>query len=250
MERSYNWDPATITGKMDGTGSIVPADKIAGVEAALWADRAYEGSSSLPTPATRWPEPHAYADYMSFPRLPALAEVGWTPQAARDWKDFRQRLAQHAPRWTAAGIAYHPAPGVPWPGTVRTVEGVHTIETEGVALDSAGSTSDGTDLVLWAPNRGNNQTWTIAPQSDGTYTVTSKTSNKCAEATGGAGTTVVQRTCNGQPTQRWKINPIGDDHTIASAGSGLLLTAGSATNGAKATVQSDTGSALQRWYIG
>ncbi|MFI6986701.1 family 20 glycosylhydrolase [Embleya sp. NPDC050154] len=250
VERSYNWDPATITGKMDGTGSIVPADRIAGVEAALWADRAYEGSSSLPTPTTRWPEPHAYADYMSFPRLPALAEVGWTPQAARDWKNFRQRLAQHGQRWTAAGIAYHPAPGVPWPGTVRTVEGVHTIETEGVALDSAGSTSDGTDLVMWASNRGNNQTWTIAPQSDGTYTVTSKTSNKCAEATGGAGTTVVQRTCNGQPAQRWKITPIGDDHTIASAGSGLLLTAGSATNGAKATVQSDTGSALQRWYIG
>ncbi|MED7948388.1 family 20 glycosylhydrolase [Streptomyces sp. BE20] len=250
VQRSYEWDPATITGKMDGTGSIVPAKKIAGVEAALWADRAYEGSGSLPTPSTKWPEPQAYADYMSFPRLPALAEVGWSPQSARDWDGFRQRLAQHGPRWTAAGIAYHAAPGIPWPGTVRTVEGVHSLEAGGVALENGGSSSDGSDLLMWAPNRGNNQTWTIAPQSDGTYTLTNKSSGKCAEATGGAGSTVVQRACNGQTGQRWKITPTANDrHTITSAGTGLLLTAASAANGAKATQQPDTGSTLQRWSV-
>ncbi len=250
VQRSYDWDPATITGKVDGSGSIVPAQKIAGVEAALWADRAYEGSGDLPTPTTRWPEPQAYADYMSFPRLPALAEVGWSPQSARDWNGFRQRLAQQGPRWTAAGIGYHPAPGIPWPGIVKTVEGVHSVETGGIALENGGSTSDGSDLLMWAPNRGGNQTWTIAPQSDGTYTMTNKTSGKCAEATGSAGSTVVQRTCDGQTGQRWKIAPTDNDQsTITSAGTGLLLTAASAANGAKATQQPDTGSALQRWSI-
>ncbi|MGV9270530.1 family 20 glycosylhydrolase [Kitasatospora sp. NPDC003701] len=250
VQRSYDWDPATVTGKLDGTGAIVPAQKIAGVEAALWADRAYEGSNALPTPATTWPTPQAYADYMSFPRLPALAEVGWSPQSARDWNGFRQRLAQQGPRWTAAGIGYYAAPGIPWPGVVRTVEGVHTIVTGGIALENGGSASDGSDLLMWATNRGNNQTWTIAPQSDGTYTMTNKSSGKCAEATGGAGATVVQRACDGRTAQRWRITPTADDQsTITSAGTGLVLTAASTANGAKATQQPDTGSVLQHWTI-
>ncbi|MEK2491467.1 family 20 glycosylhydrolase [Kitasatospora purpeofusca] len=256
VQRSYAWDPETVTGKLDGTGAIVPAGQIAGVEAALWADRAYEGSNELPTSSTRWPAPQDYADYMSFPRLPALAEVGWSPQSARDWSSFRQRLAQHGQRWTAAGIGFHAAPGVPWPGTVRTVEGEHGIvvgNVDGVGLENAGSTSDGTDLVLWAPNRGPKQTWTVAAQSDGTYTMANKASGKCAEASGSAaGATVVQRTCDAARTgQRWRITdrPNDDRHSIASAVGGLVLTAGSATNGAKVTLQPDTGSALQTWAV-
>ncbi|MFJ4682453.1 family 20 glycosylhydrolase [Streptomyces sp. NPDC088789] len=249
VQRSYEWDPTTATAKLDGTGSVVPADQIAGVEAALWADRAYEGSNALPTPATRWPSATEYAEYMSFPRLPALAEVGWTPQAGRDWKNFRQRLAQHGPRWTAAGIGYHPAPGIPWPGTVKTVEGAHSVVTGGKALDNRGSTSEGTAMVLYAPNRGSNQTWTFTKQSDGTYTLTNKTSGKCAEASGGAGTAVVQRACNSEAAQRWKVTERGDgDYTLASTG-GLLLTGASATNGAAVTVQENTGSPLQSWSI-
>ncbi|MCX5214478.1 family 20 glycosylhydrolase [Kitasatospora sp. NBC_00240] len=251
VQRSYEWDPATSTAKPDGTGAVVPAKKIAGVEAALWADRAYEGSNALPTPTTRWPEPQDYADYMSFPRLPALAEVGWSPQSARDWNSFRQRLAQQGPRWTAAGIGYYAAPGIPWPGVVKTVEGAHSVETGGKALDNpGGSTSDGTEPVLWSPNRGANQTWTFTPQGDGTYTMLNKSSGKCAEATGGAGAAVVQRTCDNQTGQRWRITPADNDrYTIAAAGSGLLLTAASATNGAKVTQQPDTGSTLQRWSV-
>ncbi|MFJ1709431.1 family 20 glycosylhydrolase [Kitasatospora sp. NPDC088346] len=250
VRRSYEWDPATVTGTMDGTGPLVPAKNIAGVEAALWADRAYEGSGSLPTPKTNWPVPQAYADYMSFPRLPAIAEVGWSPQSVRGWNGFRQRLAQQGPRWTAAGIGYFAAPGVPWPGTVTTVEGTHSIETGGVALENAGSTSDGSDLLMWTPNRADAQTWTITAQSDDTYTLTNKRSGKCAEATGGPGTAVVQRTCNGRTAQRWKATPTNfDQYTITSAGTGLVLTATASVKGAKATQQPDTDTALQHWTI-
>ncbi|MED7947702.1 family 20 glycosylhydrolase [Streptomyces sp. BE20] len=250
VQRSYEWDPATVTGKMDGTGSIVPAKKIAGVEAALWADHAHEGSIKDPNSNIRWPEPQDYADYMSFPRLPAIAEVGWSPQSIRSWEGFRQRLAQEGMRWKAAGIGYYAAPGIPWPGTVRTVEGVHTIETRGIALENGGSSSDGSDLLVWLTNRGDKQSWTIATQSDGTYTIANKASGKCAEAAGAAGSTIVQRACNGQTAQRWKITPANfDRYTITSAASGLALTVASATKGAKATQQPDTGSELQRWSI-
>lgn len=134
---------------------------------------------------------------------------------------------------------------------MKVVEGAHSVETGGKALDNpGGSTSDGTGLVLWAPNRGSSQTWTFTRQSDGSYTMTNKTSGKCAEVTGGPGAVVVQRTCGNQADQRWKVIPLDDgEHTITSASSGLLLTAAAASNGATVTQQESSGSALQRWTI-
>ncbi|MET9735065.1 family 20 glycosylhydrolase, partial [Streptomyces sp. NPDC006458] len=115
VQKAYDWDPTTTTAKPNGSASVVPADKIAGVEAALWADRAYSPSTSLPTSTSQFPEPSVYADLMSFPRLPAIAEIGWSPQSTHDWKKFRVRLAEQGPRWTAAGIGYYRASDVPWP---------------------------------------------------------------------------------------------------------------------------------------
>ena len=51
---------------------------------------------------------------MALPRLPALAEVAWTPQALRSWPDFRLRLAGQARYWTAQHLSYTPTPDVPW----------------------------------------------------------------------------------------------------------------------------------------
>ncbi|MFE2726925.1 family 20 glycosylhydrolase [Kitasatospora sp. NPDC059327] len=251
VQRSYEWDPATVTGKLDGTGVIVPAQNVAGVSAALWADRAYEGSNALPNSGTRWPEPKDYADFMSFPRLPALAEVAWSPQSARDWTSFRQRLGQHGQRWTAAGIGFYAAPGVPWAGTVRSLEGVHGIQTGSVTLEIGGATADGSELVMWAPNRGPKQLWTVAARSDGTYTLANTSDGKCVEASGEPGAVAVQRTCDGRPGQRWTISGLSNDdrYTIASANGGLLLTAASDGNGAKVTLQPNTGSALQTWTV-
>ena len=45
-------------------------------------------------------------DAMAFPRLCALAEVLWSPKAARDWGDFQSRLPQHLTRLEALGVAY------------------------------------------------------------------------------------------------------------------------------------------------
>jgi hexosaminidase len=43
-------------------------------------------------------------EYMAFPRIIGIAEVGWTPQAQRSWADFDHRLQLQWPRLTALGI--------------------------------------------------------------------------------------------------------------------------------------------------
>ncbi|RIV35669.1 beta-N-acetylhexosaminidase [Micromonospora radicis] len=93
VPRAYDWDPGDhLAG--------VPAEAVLGIEAPLWTE-------SVTT--------RAEVEFMLFPRLPAIAELAWSPRSRHDWADFRQRLAGHGPRWTAAGIAYHRAPEVPWP---------------------------------------------------------------------------------------------------------------------------------------
>jgi len=53
-------------------------------------------------------------EYLAIPRLPALAEVGWTPQSARNWESFRTRVATHAPRWNFLGVNYYRSPQIAW----------------------------------------------------------------------------------------------------------------------------------------
>nr|WP_272924282.1 MULTISPECIES: beta-N-acetylhexosaminidase [unclassified Streptomyces] len=93
VRRSYDWDPATY---LEG----VPEDAVIGVEAPLWTE-------TLSTPA--------HLDYMAFPRLPGIAELGWSPAATHDWDTYKVRLAAQAPRWDALGIGYYASPQVPWP---------------------------------------------------------------------------------------------------------------------------------------
>jgi len=89
---SYSWDPATL---MEGVGE----DSILGVEAPLWTE----------TLATI-----REVESMAFPRLAAIAEIGWSPQAARDWDDFKLRLGGQGPRWQAMGVNFYRSPQVPW----------------------------------------------------------------------------------------------------------------------------------------
>ena len=46
----------------------------------------------------------ARVEHMAFPRLSALAEVAWSPKAARDYEGFLQRLAPQMRRFEQAGI--------------------------------------------------------------------------------------------------------------------------------------------------
>jgi len=46
------------------------------------------------------------AEYMSFPRLCALAEVAWSSPERRHWRDFSQRLEAHLKRLSQLGVNY------------------------------------------------------------------------------------------------------------------------------------------------
>lgn len=94
VRRSYDWDPGAY---LEG----LPASSVRGVEAPLWTE----------TVATT-----ADIDYLTFPRLPGAAELGWSPAATHDWDAYKVRLAAQAPRWDALGIGYYRSPQVPWPG--------------------------------------------------------------------------------------------------------------------------------------
>jgi hexosaminidase len=92
VERSYDWDPAD---RLPG----IAEQALLGVEAPLW-------SETLRTPAD--------VQFMALPRLTAIAEIGWTPRAARDWQSFRERVAAFGPRWTAQGVNYFRSPEIDW----------------------------------------------------------------------------------------------------------------------------------------
>lgn len=91
--RSYDWDPASYL-------AGAPADSVLGVEAPMW-------SETLST--------SDQVEYMAFPRLPGIAELGWSPASTHDWEDYRERIATQAPRWDALGIDYYGSPQIPWP---------------------------------------------------------------------------------------------------------------------------------------
>lgn len=92
VRRAYDWDPGShVTG--------VPEAAVLGMEAPLWT----ESITSL-----------AEIEFMLFPRLPAIAELGWSPRATHDWAGFRDRLARHGTRWATAGVTFHRSPEIPW----------------------------------------------------------------------------------------------------------------------------------------
>ena len=92
LRTAYDWNPATY---MKG----VSEQAITGVEAALWTETVQNMTA---------------AQYLVMPRLPAIAEVAWSPQSAREWESFRTRLAAHAARWRLIGINYYASPQVAW----------------------------------------------------------------------------------------------------------------------------------------
>ena len=63
--------------------------RVLGVQANLWTEHVRR---------------EAWAEAMAFPRAAALAEVAWTPPAARRWDDFTARLAVAIRRDQAAGL--------------------------------------------------------------------------------------------------------------------------------------------------
>jgi N-acetyl-beta-hexosaminidase len=92
VRQAYDWDP----------DRLVPGsrpDAILGIEAPLWSETIVNIRD---------------AEYLAFPRLAALADLAWSPAASHDWRAFRARLGEQAPRWTALGINFYRTREIVW----------------------------------------------------------------------------------------------------------------------------------------
>ena len=92
LHSAYDWDPATL---VPGIGE----SSILGVESPLWAE-------SLIT--------RQDYEYLAFPRLLAIAELGWSPRDVIGWDGFRRRIAVHGARLAALGVNFARVPEVNW----------------------------------------------------------------------------------------------------------------------------------------
>lgn len=82
LSDSYNYDPVPDS---------VDEKYILGGQGNLWT----ESVNTL-----------RHAQYMTWPRSLALAEVYWSPKSKRNWDSFINRMEAHYPRMDAAGIKY------------------------------------------------------------------------------------------------------------------------------------------------
>jgi hexosaminidase len=92
VKDAYDWDPAEVMAGVSETD-------ILGVEAALWTET-----------IRRMEE----IETMIFPRLTAVAEIGWSARANRDWQDYRKRLGRLGKWLDARGIHYYHSPQIDW----------------------------------------------------------------------------------------------------------------------------------------
>jgi hexosaminidase len=142
VDQFYNWDPGSyVTGVTDRN--------VIGVEGALWTETVVNLSQ---------------ADYMVYPRLPALAEVAWSPKADRTstsspaYQDFLVRLAAQGGRWLAAGQNFYPSTEVPWRLDL----------TPRARLAASGGSFSGAVATLAAPGRAASAIQATIAWGDGT----------------------------------------------------------------------------------
>jgi hexosaminidase len=88
---AYAWDPGSYLTGLD------PA-AVLGVECPLWTETVRSIRD---------------VEYLLLPRLPALAELAWSPVASA-WDDLSARLAAESTRWARLGADFFAAPDVPW----------------------------------------------------------------------------------------------------------------------------------------
>lgn len=92
VQTAYEWDPADVIAGL-------PAAQVVGVEAPLWTETVRTLND---------------IEYMVFPRLPGINEIGWSPVQGRAWEEYRVRLASHAARLEGLGIGFYRSPQVGW----------------------------------------------------------------------------------------------------------------------------------------
>ena len=105
----YQADPET---EPLAIGGLTPLEKVYAFEPTPVELTEEEARHVLGAQGNVWTEyikTPEHAEYMSIPRISALAEVVWSRKEARDWQDFLRRLEQLFKRLDAMGVNYCPA---------------------------------------------------------------------------------------------------------------------------------------------
>jgi hexosaminidase len=87
---AYNWDPQDLV-------KGIKKENILGIEGPMWTE----------TISNR-----ADFEYMLFPRITAVAEIGWSPQEKRNWENYQRKLKDHYLRWDQMNINYYKSPQI------------------------------------------------------------------------------------------------------------------------------------------
>lgn len=85
LKNTYNYRPESFGVTKDNVANVL------GVEGTIW---------------TEWMRTEERVEMMAFPRTQALAEVGWTPEDKRDFKNFKARLDMQKPVLEKLDINY------------------------------------------------------------------------------------------------------------------------------------------------
>lgn len=88
LERVYEFEPTPAKLSAD------QARHVLGLEGNIWTEHA----------------PQKRVDWQVFPRLCAIAEIGWSPASTRNWTDFEGRMKPHYRRLDALGVTYFVPP--------------------------------------------------------------------------------------------------------------------------------------------
>jgi hexosaminidase len=138
VDQFYNWDPGSyVTGVTDAN--------VIGLEGTIFSETTVTLSD---------------VDYMVFPRLLAIAEIGWSPLVSRTstsspaYTDFIGRLGAQGARLMVAGVNFYPSTEVSWGLSVTapnlTANSQHQVSGAIATLAAPGfGTSAITATIAW-----------------------------------------------------------------------------------------------------
>lgn len=180
LEKAYSWEP-----RPDGLDEE-SAQNILGANGAMWTDQFLHRPEILADkPGEGTTASEAYMDYLSLPRMAALAEVTWTPQAERNYADFHQRMKTQYLRYQHAGYKFRmptpdieikqlPDDGLQITGSSPIAGGTVRYTLDGSEPESSAKVLDGTLTIAkedtfkaatFAANGDRSLTWTHIDES-------------------------------------------------------------------------------------
>ena len=116
------------------------------------------------------------------------------------------------------------------------------------------SLNDGTPLVQWTCNGGDNQTWNIELAADGYSRLAAKHSGKCLDVSGASTedrADIIQWQCHGGDNQQWRIEAVSGGYRLVARHSGKCLDVrGESTSDGGTVIQwTCNGGANQTWLL-